>query len=101
MDVIGKTITKVCFYYNILASLKTIDTTHSVSNPRVNIVGEKATIETMVEAQHLPSNDHSRHYMMKNRYDVELVKQDGDWLIHHIVVDNIWRLGDLTVLSGI
>ena len=85
----------------LLASLHTIDTTHSVSNPRVSIEGEKATIEAMVEAQHLPSSDHSRHYMMKNRYDVELVRLGGAWLIEHIVVDNVWRIGDPTVLSGI
>jgi hypothetical protein len=39
-------------------SLHNIDTTHSISNPRVSIDGDKAVLEALVEAQHLPSNDH-------------------------------------------
>lgn len=82
-------------------SLNHIDTSHSVSNPRVTLNGDKAVLHALVEAQHLPSEDHSRHYMMKNSYDVELVKEGEDWLIQRVTVDNIWRLGDPSVLSGI
>jgi septum formation inhibitor-activating ATPase MinD len=80
-------------------SLSQLDTTHSVSNPRVSVNGDKACLEAMVEAQHLPRNDHSRHYLMKNRYDVELVRQGEAWVIERITVDNVWRSGDLSVLS--
>lgn len=85
----------------LLASLNQIDTTHSVSNPRVSINGDKAVMDALVEAQHLPANDHSRHYLMKNRYDVELVRQGEDWVIQRVTVDNVWRMGDPTVLTGI
>ncbi|MEJ5070886.1 nuclear transport factor 2 family protein [Enterobacter ludwigii] len=85
----------------LLNSLKPIVTTHSVTNPRVTIDGDKAYLEAIVEAQHLPESDPSRHYLMKNRYDVELLKQQDGWFICRITVDNVWRTGDPTVLAGV
>jgi len=83
------------------SALGTIDTTHSVSNPRVSLEGDKAHLDALVEAQHVPQNDPSRHYLMKNRYDVDLVRQDGVWLIQRVIVDNVWRSGDPAVLAGV
>lgn len=54
-----------------------------------------------MEAQHLPESDPSRHYLMKNRYDVELLKQRDGWFICRVTVDNVWRTGDPTVLAGV
>ncbi|KIF55210.1 MULTISPECIES: nuclear transport factor 2 family protein [Pseudomonas] len=82
-------------------SLAGIDTTHSVNNPRVSIAGDQAQVDALVEAQHVPQNDHSRHYLMKNRYDVKLVRAGDAWLIQSVTVDNVWRTGDLGVLSGV
>ncbi|KAF7559745.1 hypothetical protein G7046_g4410 [Stylonectria norvegica] len=56
------------------ASLATIYTTHSVANPRVMLDGDKAHLEALVEAQHVPRSDPSRHYLMKNRYNVDLAR---------------------------
>lgn len=81
-------------------ALRRIDTTHSVSNPRVSIDGDKARLDALVEAQHVPQHDHTRHYLMKNRYDVELLRQGGVWLIQRLTVDNVWRSGDPSVLAG-
>lgn len=86
---------------SLSGSLGGLDTTHSVSNPRVSIDGDKARLDALVEAQHVPSNDASRHYLMKNRYDVELVRQDDVWLIQRMTIDNVWRSGDLGVLGSI
>ncbi|MBP2167856.1 septum formation inhibitor-activating ATPase MinD [Erwinia toletana] len=83
------------------AALSPFDTTHSVSNPRVSIDGDKAQLEAIVEAQHLPRDDHSRHYLMKNRYQVELVREGESWLIERNTVDNVWRSGDPAVLAGV
>jgi septum formation inhibitor-activating ATPase MinD len=85
----------------LLNSLSQLVTTHSVSNPRVSVDGDSARLEALVEAQHLPREDHSRHYLMKNRYDVELVRQGKVWLIRRTTVDNFWRTGDPAVLSGV
>lgn len=85
----------------LTGSLRQIDTTHSVSNPRVSINGDKAVMDALVEAQHVPSNDHSRHYLMKNRYDVELIREGDVWVIQRVTIDNVWRTGDPTVLTDI
>lgn len=82
-------------------SLGQVDTTHSVSNPRVSVDGDKAQLDALVEAQHVLQSDHSRHYLMKNRYDVELVRQGALWRIQRVTIDNVWRTGDPAVLSGI
>ena len=82
-------------------SLKYIDTTHSVSNPRVSVSGDTARLDALVEAQHVSQNDQSRHYLMKNRYDVELVRDGEVWRIKRVTVDNVWRSGDPAVLSGV
>jgi septum formation inhibitor-activating ATPase MinD len=85
----------------LAASLNLHDTTHCVTNPRVSVDGDRARLDAIVEAQHLPRHDHSRHYLMKNRYDVELVRQHEVWLIQRITVDNVWCTGDPAVLSGV
>lgn len=85
----------------LMGSLNQIDTTHSVSNPRVKIDGDKAVMDALVEAQHLPSSDHSSHYLMKNRYDVELIRDGEVWVIQRVTVDSVWRTGDPGVLTGI
>lgn len=82
-------------------SLAEIDTTHSVSNPRVRLDGDSARLDALVEAQHLPRHDHSRHYLMKNRYEVDLVRREGAWLIRHMVIDNMWITGDPAVLASV
>jgi hypothetical protein len=83
----------------LTASLATLDTTHSVSNARVTIDGDGARLDALVEAQHVPRDDHTRHYLMKNRYDVELARTGDAWVITRNTVDNIWRSGDFAVLS--
>ena len=83
------------------AALGQLDTTHSVSNARVTLDGDNARLDALVEAQHVPQSDPSRHYLMKNRYDVELLREEGVWLIQRVTVDNVWRSGDPAVLAGI
>jgi septum formation inhibitor-activating ATPase MinD len=83
----------------ITTSLAMSDTTHSVTNPRVTIDGDSARLDALVEAQHVPRDDHTRHYLMKNRYDVELARAGEVWVITRNTVDNVWRSGDPAVLS--
>jgi hypothetical protein len=106
----GPASAKAGFYYPVIqgrdaiiaalsSSLSQVDTTHSVSNPLVTIDGATAQLDALVEAQHVPINDPVRHYLMKNRYDVELVRQGDGWVIMRNTVDNVWRTGDVTVMS--
>lgn len=83
----------------LTTSLATLDTTHSVSNPRVTIHGDTARMDVLVEAQHVPRSDPSRHYLMTNRYTVELARDGDIWVITRNTVDNVWRSGDPAVLS--
>lgn len=85
----------------LAASLAKLDTTHSVTNPRVTIDGDTARLDALVEAQHVSQDDHARSYLMKNRYDVALARQGSGWVITRNTVDNIWRSGDISVLSAI
>jgi len=83
----------------LTAALDALDTTHSVSNPRATIDGNTARLDALVEAQHVPRSDPARHYLMKNRYDVALVRHGDGWLIERVTVDNVWRTGDPSVLG--
>lgn len=82
-------------------SLSPFDTTHSVSNPLITIDGATARLDALVEAQHVLISDPARHYLMKNRYDVELARAGDGWVITRNTVDNLWRAGDVTVMSAI
>jgi pimeloyl-ACP methyl ester carboxylesterase len=83
----------------ILASTRDLDTTHTVTNPRVTAYdGERARLSALVEANHCPAGDHSRHLLLKNIYTVELSKADRRWVIDDMRIDNVWLTGDTSVL---
>ncbi|QKX61814.1 uncharacterized protein TRUGW13939_08970 [Talaromyces rugulosus] len=85
----------------LTTSLASLDTSHNVSNPRVTLNGDKAYLEALVGAQHVPRDDSSRHYLMMNHYKVDLIRHGEAWVILTCTVDNIWRDGDVAVLSMI
>jgi hypothetical protein len=83
----------------IFAAIAALDTTHTVTNPRItDYDGRHATLTALVEAQHLPRADHSRRLMLKNVFRVELSRAVDAWLIDHVRIDNIWLEGDAKVL---
>lgn len=82
------------------SSVGILDTTHTVTNPRTQIEGDTAKLYAIVEAQHLPPNDHSRHCLMKNQYDVTLVRDGEHWVIQHLIVKGVWFTGDPKILIG-
>jgi hypothetical protein len=82
----------------VMAATEPLDTTHTITNMRVVAYdGSKATVTALIEAQHLPRGDHSRHLLLKNRLAVELVREEC-WVIERMRFDNAWRAGDATVL---
>ena len=83
----------------ILATVGNLDTTHTVTNPRITAYdGKHATLFALVEAQHLPHGNHSRHLLLKNIYTVELSNEDNQWVIDHMRIDLVWLTGDPSVL---
>lgn len=75
-----------------------VDTTHQVTNTRVVIESDTARLTALVEAQHLLTADHRVYALLKNPYDVELVRDGQRWLIHRLRIDNAWFTGDPTAI---
>lgn len=71
-----------------------VDTTHQVTNPRIALDGDTARLTALVEAQHLLTADHATFALLKNPYDVELVRYGARWLIRRMRIDNAWFTGD-------
>lgn len=83
---------------SIRAALAEIDTTHTVTNPRVDIDGDQASLFALVEAQHLSRSDHSRNLLLKNFYWVSLERAGERWVITKMRIENVWHRGDPKVL---
>ncbi|TMR04801.1 nuclear transport factor 2 family protein [Actinomadura soli] len=85
----------------ILASFTgRIDTTHQVTNARIAIDGDTARLTALVEAQHLLTADHGTFALLKNPYDVELVRDGERWLIRRMRIANTWYTGDPATIFG-
>lgn len=83
---------------SITASVASLITTHTVSNPRVTVQGDHASLFALVEAQHIPRDDAKRHLLLKNFYWCELVRVSGAWKIRRMRIENAWMHGDPRVL---
>lgn len=77
-----------------------VDTTHQVTNPRITINGGTAHLSALVEAQHLLIADRTKHALLKNPYDVDLVRDGDRWVIRRLVIDNTWFVGEPTAIFG-
>lgn len=83
----------------IMATIARLDTTHTVTNPRVEIEGDTATLFALVEAQHLLKQDHQQSLLLKNVYWVKLRRaEQGRWRIAQMRINNVWMEGDPRVL---
>jgi hypothetical protein len=80
------------------AALAELDTTHTVTNPRVNFEQDHASLFALVEAQHLRRNDHRRNLLLKNFYWVTLKPTGRQWVITKMRIENVWYTGDPKVL---
>ena len=75
-------------------------TSHVITNGRARINGGSAVLRALVDATHLPKDDHSRRCQMMNWYDVDLVKEADSWRMRRVVISNAWFTGDVQVLLG-
>lgn len=82
----------------VLGTVSRLHTTHTVTNPRVALDGDRATLFALVEAQHLLRDDHRRRLLLKNIYWVDLERWGEQWAIRSIRIDNVWLDGDPRVL---
>ncbi len=77
-----------------------IDTTHQVTNPRIVVDGDTARLTALVEAQHLLIADPAVHALLKNPYDVELVRDGDRWVVRRMRIDNTWFTGEPKAVFG-
>lgn len=77
-----------------------VDTTHQVTNPRIAVDGDTARLTALVEAQHLLTVEHETSALLKNYYDVELVRDGARWVMRRIRIDNVWYQGEPTAIFG-
>ena len=75
-------------------------TSHVITNGRARINGGSAVLRALVDATHLPKDDHSCRCQMMNWYDVDLVKEADAWRMRRVVISNAWFTGDVQVLLG-
>lgn len=71
-----------------------VDTTHAVTDPRVQVDGGTARLTATVQAQHLLRADHNRQAMLNDRYAVDLVHDGARWVMDRIHIDTVWYTGD-------
>ena len=77
-----------------------VDTTHQVTNARVSLSGDTAVLTALVEAQHLLSEDPATHALLKNPYEVHLIRHGERWLIRRMRIENTWLVGDPPAIFG-
>lgn len=83
----------------ILGATARLDTSHTVTNIRLlEHRGSDAVVCALIEAQHLPSGDHSRNLLLKNKIVVRLALSEAGWVIADMRFENLWWTGDPDVL---
>ncbi|MER7460607.1 nuclear transport factor 2 family protein [Micromonospora sp. NPDC126480] len=75
-------------------------TTHQVTNPRSDVAGDGATLTALVEAQHVLVADRGTHALLKNRYDVALMRDGARWVMRRVRIDNVWYTGTPAAIFG-
>lgn len=71
-----------------------VDTTHQVTNARIAVDGDTARLTALVEAQHLLVADRGVFALLKNPYDVDMVRDGDRWVIRRMRIENTWFTGD-------
>jgi hypothetical protein len=77
-----------------------VDTSHVVTNPRVRIDGDTARLTAVVEAQHLRTAHPGTYALLKNLYDVELIRDGARWVVRLMRIENVWYTGDPQAIFG-
>jgi|RhiMethySRZTD1v2_1073278.scaffolds.fasta_scaffold00408_16 quercetin dioxygenase-like cupin family protein len=84
----------------ILDTLEPLVTSHTVTNPRATVSGDRASLSALVAAQHVSRDAPHRHLLLENVYDVALVRDGDHFVIEAMTIRNLWSDGDPSVLFG-
>ena len=89
----------------VMGSVGPMDTTHSVTNFRVQLSGDSARVTAYAIAQHFsagegPDPTKKGYFLMGNRYTATAVRaEEGLWRLKQMTVDCTWCHGDETAMD--
>lgn len=84
----------------VFQNIAALQTSHTVTNQRISIHGDRATGTALVEAQHVAKDNPEQFLLLKNFYDIDLVRDGMGWAMEKVVIRNIWYIGQKSVLFG-
>ncbi|MFI0355306.1 nuclear transport factor 2 family protein [Actinomadura sp. 9N407] len=70
------------------------DTTHAVTNPRVDVDGDTAGLTAIVQARYLLKAVPGEHVLLTSRFTAALVRDGEGWVMRHIRIETAWYTGD-------
>lgn len=90
---------------SVLSLIGPLDTSHTVSNVRVKVNGDSATLYAYVMAQHFMPGDGPRrgteNALLMNRYYCEAMRDGQQWRLRRVKIDNAWAEGDPEILNAL
>ncbi|KIX00284.1 uncharacterized protein Z518_10423 [Rhinocladiella mackenziei CBS 650.93] len=83
---------------------KALDTTHSATNVRCTVNGDKADLSCCVLAQHFrlgqgPSPQFQDYYFFGNQYEASIVREGDLWKVNKLVITPAWTQGNPDVMK--
>ncbi|MEL7452031.1 MAG: nuclear transport factor 2 family protein [Pseudomonadota bacterium] len=75
-------------------------TQHTMTNPIVDVEGDRATCKMYMQAVHFLKNDQGdRTFTMGGYYIDKLIKQDDRWLIQAVKLSVFWNTGNRHIMA--
>lgn len=73
---------------------------HQMSNPLVEIDGDKARCRMYVQAEHFfQTSSGDPDYALGGHYDNTLIKTDKNWLINSVTLNVFWNRGNPDIMN--
>ena len=75
-------------------------TQHVMTNPIVDVDGDRATCKMYMKAEHFLQNDQGNDdFTLGGYYTDQLEKQDGRWLINAVTLKIFWNRGNRHIMT--
>lgn len=75
-------------------------TQHVMSNPRVEVDGDRATLKMYMKAEHFLMNDQGNvDFALGGYYTDQLVRSGGKWLISAVTLKLFWNRGNRHIMT--
>ncbi|MFT7219097.1 MAG: hypothetical protein ACI8Z1_000711 [Candidatus Azotimanducaceae bacterium] len=75
-------------------------TQHVMSNPRVEVDGDRATLKMYMKAEHFLMSDQGNvDFALGGYYTDQLVRRGGEWLISAVTLKLFWNRGNRQIMT--